>query len=127
GKRSGSSFSHMRQAFAFLLTGALTTAGCSSVPSTPPHSTTEVKPTESRSSEPKNWTKSETTSKMDGTKQIVLITDTVGQSRASLIIRFKGKTLDVYVNTGEIVDDESASVRIKFDDGAPMKQTWGRS
>jgi hypothetical protein len=38
-----------------------------------------------------------------------------------------GKKLDVYVNTPEIVDDESASVRIKFDDGAPTRQTWSRS
>ncbi len=48
------------------------------------------------------------------------MTNAVGQSHGSLIVRFKGKTLDVYVNTDEIVDDESASVRIKFDDGAPM-------
>jgi len=64
---------------------------------------------------------------MDGTKEVVVMTSAIGQSSGTLIIRFKGKKLDVYVSTDEIVDDESASVRVKFDDAAPVRQTWTRS
>jgi hypothetical protein len=64
---------------------------------------------------------------MDETKEIVLMTNATNKSEAALIVRFKATNLDVYVNTDSIVDDESASVRIRFDDGAPVRQTWTRS
>jgi len=101
--------------------------GCSSTPvQKPAPLPMETKPS-SNETEGRNWVRSESTDPMDGTKQVVLIADAVDGSGGSLIIRFKGRKLDVYVNTDEIVDDESASVRIKFDDGDPVIQTWGRS
>jgi len=106
----------------------LTSAACSSSP-TPaqPPVASEAKPTETRAAEPTNWFKSEKSDPMDGTKEIVVMTSAIGQSSGTLIIRFKGDNLDVYVNTDEIIDDESASVRVKFDDAAPVRQTWTRS
>lgn len=35
--------------------------------------------------------------------------------------------LDAYVVTDNIVDDESPSVRVRFDDGQPARETWSRS
>jgi hypothetical protein len=108
----------------------LTAVGCSSAPisNTPaPSVATQLKPLETGSSEPTNWVKTETISQMDGTKEILLMTSAIGRPGGFLVVRFKGRKLDVYVNTGDMVDDESSSVRIKFDDGAPVRQTWTRS
>jgi hypothetical protein len=107
----------------------LTTAACSSspTPSAQPPIAGEAKPAEAPAAESTNWFKSEKSDPMDGTKEIAVMTSAMGQPSGTLIIRFKGKKLDVYVNTDEIVDDESASVRVKFDDAAPVRQIWTRS
>jgi hypothetical protein len=110
----------------------LASIGCSSAsapapaPSAQPSPVREAKVAPAAATEPGNWETTEKTDPMDNTKEIVLRAGSTG-ARGSLIIRFKGKKLDVYVNTEDIVDDESASVRIKFDDGKPVKQTWSRS
>lgn len=114
-------------------------AGCSAspAPTAQYNVASETKPVETSSAEgPKpergvveqpNWIKTEKTDPMDRTKEIVVRTSAIGQSSGTLVMRFKGKNLDVYVDTGKIVNDESASVRVKFDDAAPMRQTWTRS
>jgi hypothetical protein len=74
-----------------------------------------------------NWLKDEKKNVMDNAREISLATSATGDQGGMLMIRFKGKQLDAYVSTKEIVDDERASVRIKFDDGNPMRQVWSRS
>jgi hypothetical protein len=64
---------------------------------------------------------------MDGTRQVMLVASATDTPVGSLVVRFTGKKLDVYVITSDIVDDENASIRIKFDDEAPVRQTWNRS
>jgi hypothetical protein len=102
---------------------ALSGIGCSSSPKSRPSSAIAVKPT-AKANEPDNWYKTEKTDPMDGFKEIVLTTNAIDHIGA-LIIRFQGKKLEVYVNADEILDN--GTVKIKFDDGTPVKQNWGRS
>ena len=116
-------------AIVILVLVSICAIGCSSAPvkNTQPSSTAEATPTATPATEVKNWVASEKTNPMDNAKEIMLLADATNKSGAFLIVRFKGKSLDVYVNTNEIVDDESSHVRIKFDSGNPLAQTWSRS
>jgi hypothetical protein len=78
------------------------------------------------------WGFSEKVNVMDGSKTSIaslpeklIIRCRGGDLRRDLIC--KGGNLDAYVMTDEIVDDESPSVRIRFDDSQPVRQTWSRS
>jgi hypothetical protein len=73
------------------------------------------------------WTKSESTNPMDGQTTLMLMRSASAEPTAHLAIRFKGNALDVYLITQEVVSNSTAPVRIKFDDGAPVTQTWSGS
>ena len=75
---------------------------------------------------PRNWHISTSSNPIDGTKTVVLETYATNH-HDMLVIRLTGRKLEVYVTTGNIVQDEKASVRIKFDNDTPTKQTWDRS
>ena len=112
-----------------LISALLAAGGCSSTPASKsqasPALETKAGPTPQKAAS--NWLKDEKANVMDNTKEISLATSATGDQGGTLLIRFKGKQLDAYVATKEIVDEERASVRIKFDEGEPMKQVWGRS
>ena len=61
---------------------------------------------------------------MDGVKTTVLM-DECGDH--SIVIRFKGRQLDAYVTTPEMVGHDDTSVRVRFDDSKPITQDWSRS
>ncbi|HET9840308.1 MAG TPA: hypothetical protein VFR84_18920 [Candidatus Angelobacter sp.] len=107
----------------------LSAIGCSSAsaPKPQPSAAAETKAAPAPEKPASNWTKDEKANVMDNTKEISLVTSAVGDVGGTLLIRFKGKQLDAYVATKEVVDDERAGVRIKFDDGDPARQVWGRS
>lgn len=65
-----------------------------------------------------NWNTVESVNSIDGVKTTLIIDD-------GIVIRFRGKRLEVYVKTPQMADD--SSVRIRFDDGKPSSQTWSRS
>jgi transposase-like protein len=71
-----------------------------------------------------NWRIQESTGSIDGVKTTVISN---GYGDQEIIIRFRGKNLEAYVTTPEIVDDEEAPVRVRFDDGKPIGQVWTRS
>lgn len=71
-----------------------------------------------------NWRIEESTNTIDGAKTTILENN---QGTAAIVIRFRDKTLDAYVATPEMVGYNHASVRIRFDDGAPLRQNWSRS
>jgi hypothetical protein len=66
-----------------------------------------------------------TTTAMVGLKQAVVIRCKGADLRKDPSC--KSGRLDAYVVTGEMVGSELASVRVKFDDGPPVRQTWSRS
>jgi len=103
--------------------------GCSSAaaPNPQPSPAVEKKAAAAPEKPAGNWVKDEKSNVMDNTKEITLVTSAVSDEGGTLLIRFKGKQIDAYVATKEIVDDERASIRIKFDEGEPVKQVWGRS
>jgi hypothetical protein len=103
---------------------ALSIIGCSSTPKSQSSPMLAAKATATADEEPSNWYKTERIDPMDRIKEIMLTTNAIDHV-GILVVRFQGKKLDVYVNTDEILDKEG--VRIKFDDGAPIKQTWNRS
>lgn len=107
----------------------LSAIGCSSAsaPKPQPSAAAETKAAPAPEKPASNWVKDEKANVMDNTKEISLVTSAVGDVGGTLLIRFKGKQLDAYVATKEVVDDERAGVRIKFDDGEPARQVWGRS
>jgi hypothetical protein len=107
----------------------LSLIGCSSAatPKPQPAAAPETKATARPEKPASNWIKDEKANVMDNTKEISIATSATGDVGGTLLIRFKGKQVDAYVATKEVVDDERASVRIKFDDGEPAKQVWGRS
>ncbi len=86
--------------------------------STTPARTPSAKPLES------SWRIDESTNSMDGIKTTVLSN---GHGDASIFIRFRGKRLDAYVTTPEMVGHDDTSVRVRFDDGKPISQVWSRS
>jgi hypothetical protein len=63
---------------------------------------------------------------MDGVKTTA-IQNFRGSDGGGMVIRFKGTKLEAYVLTPEIVDNEAAPVRIRFDDGSPTRQSWSRA
>ena len=78
------------------------------------------------------WEFSEKVNEMDGT------TTSIASLDGELIIRCHGESLrtnllcdggqlDAYLLTNDIIDDESPSVRVRFDNGQPSRQTWSRS
>lgn len=71
-----------------------------------------------------NWSTRESVNSIDGVKTTVL---TNGQGNQNILIRFKGPRLDAYVITPEMVGHDDVSVRIRFDEGKPIRQTWERS
>jgi len=132
GKGNSSAILVAIRAARFLAAGALllpVLTGCSSstAPKAEPSPAAETKAAPPADKAGSNWVKDEKSNVMDNTKEITMATSAVGDQGGTLLIRFKGKQLDAYVSTKEIVDDERAGVRIKFDDGEPMKQVWGRS
>lgn len=83
-----------------------------------PAVTTES-PDSSSTPEPTNWQVDESSNSMDRTKTTVF-------SDNGVVIRFTGRRLEAYVTTPEMVG-ENTSVRIRFDDGKPIRQNWSRS
>lgn len=71
-----------------------------------------------------NWRVDESTNSMDGVKTTVLV-DECGDH--SIFIRFKGRQLEAYVTTPEMVGHDDTAVRVRFDDGKPISQDWSRS
>jgi hypothetical protein len=78
-----------------------------------------------------DWNFSETANVMDRS------TVSVGRS-GGVIIRCRGESLsqdpfckkgklEAYVSTKDIVNDESPTLRVRFDEGKPERQTWSRS
>jgi len=86
--------------------------------SAPPQSFSSRPPQPSQN----NWRVDESTNSMDGVKTTVFADDCGDHS---IVIRFKGRYLEAYVTTPEVVDD--ASVRVRFDDGRPNIQVWSKS
>jgi hypothetical protein len=81
------------------------------------------------------WVFSETVDAMDGRKTSVaslhsLVGDVIIRCRGAELQRDllcrRGK-MDAYVATDNIVDDQSPSVRVRFDGGQPIRETWSRS
>lgn len=66
-----------------------------------------------------------TTTAMMGVQQAVVIRCKGDDLRKDL--NCKNGHLDAYVVTGEMVGNAQPSVRVKFDDGQPVRQTWSRS
>jgi len=71
-----------------------------------------------------NWRLDESTNSMDGVKTTVL-RDECGDH--SIFIRFKGRQLEAYVTTPEMVGHDDTAVRVRFDAGKPISQDWSRS
>ncbi len=61
---------------------------------------------------------------MDGVKTTFLMN---GYGSSNIVIRLRGKRLDAYVTTPEMVGYDDTSVRVRFDDGKPISQVWSRS
>jgi transposase-like protein len=93
---------------------ATSPAGVSTAPAPAP----SAKPPES------NWHTMQSTDSIDGVRTTLI---TNGHGEQQIIIRFRGKTLEAYVTTPEVVDDEDAPVRVRFDGGKPISQVWSRS
>ncbi|SNS33848.1 zinc-ribbon domain-containing protein [Granulicella rosea] len=86
-----------------------------SVPISAPVSSADANPT---------WDKNESVNSIDGVKTTVY-RDSNG--RSTIIVRLKGKALEAYVITPEMVGYDDTSVRIRFDDERPVRQSWSRS
>jgi hypothetical protein len=71
-----------------------------------------------------NWRIDESTNAMDGVKTTVLGN---WHGDSGVVIRFRGKHLEAYVTTPEMVGHDDTSVRLRFDDGKPISQVWSRS
>lgn len=88
--------------------------------SAPPQSFSSPPPQPSRN----NWRVDASTNSMDGARTTVF-DDECGDH--SIFIRFKGRQLEAYVTTPEMVGHDDTSVRVRFDDGKPNGQEWSRS
>ena len=66
------------------------------------------------------------TNAMDSVKTVLAQKDSLESPRATLVIRCTGKQVQVYVHAPEIMSEEYG-VRIKFDTGKPVKQSWERA
>lgn len=97
-------------------------SGCSSMPST---STTVANTNTAHSATPEasNWVLSTDASPMDRTHRLTLQTEAKEIPNGTLIVRFTGSRLEVYVITEDVIGEDT-SVRIKFDEGTPIRQTW---
>jgi transposase-like protein len=86
--------------------------------STAPASASPTKPPQG------NWRVDESTNAMDGVKTTVLGN---WHGDSGVVIRFRGKHLEAFVKTPEMVGHDDTSVRVRFDDGKPISQVWSRS
>jgi hypothetical protein len=73
-----------------------------------------------------DWIVTTEISPMDSVKTVTALRDSAERPSAALVIRCKGKHLEVYVNANEVVSEESG-VRIKFDEGKATRQHWERA
>jgi hypothetical protein len=71
-----------------------------------------------------NWRINESTGSMDGVHTTVIAN---GYGDQEIIIRFRGKSLDAYITTPEMVGNDNQIVRVRFDDGKPISQIWSRT
>ena len=73
------------------------------------------------------WKITEKSNAMDNIKirTASLESDAGAGEKATLIIRYTGNKVEVYVATEDVLDDDP--VRVKFDDSKPEMQFWGRS
>lgn len=72
------------------------------------------------------WEITEHTNEMDSVKTVLAQKDSSENPKATLVIRCTGKRVQVYVHSPEIMSQEYG-VRIKFDTGRPVKQSWERA
>jgi hypothetical protein len=72
------------------------------------------------------WETTEHTNAMDSVKTVFAEKDSSESPKATLVIRCTGKQVQVYVHTPEVISEEYG-VRIKFDTGKPVKQSWERA
>jgi hypothetical protein len=75
-----------------------------------------------------HWSVNEFTNAIDGVKTVVISTDSTGSDpaeRGTLNVRFTGRKLDVFVSVDEFI--ENGNVRVRFDNRAPIRQSWGRA
>lgn len=84
-----------------------------------------MKPATVTAEVPGEWHKTEKTDPMDGTKQTALTLNAIANPSGTLIVRFTGQKLEIYVTTSDVLDN--GNVRVKFDDAAPTTQTWNQS
>jgi hypothetical protein len=80
------------------------------------------------------WTRTDETNPMDGTKRLIVTTAAIGKPGDELTIRLTGKKLEIFIATDNVValangfldayNYRWVSVRVKLDDAAPAKQTW---
>ncbi len=98
----------------------------SRTPETKSHATsTDLAPfsAPSQADSANDWVLANSTDPMDGTPLVTLTRS--GTDDSSLMIRCAKHKTDAYVDTNAVVDN--GAVRIKFDQGAPMHQSWTRS
>lgn len=69
------------------------------------------------------WSLDESTDQMDNTPVVVLRKS--GSDGAALLIRCAKRKTDAYIDTDSVLDN--GSVRLKFDQSAPLRETWGKS
>jgi hypothetical protein len=89
------------------------------VSSEPQKATAQVLP------DPNGWSLSSETDKMDKSPEVMLFKQAEGSPEGLLTIRCSHRKTELIVKPGEIVD--SGGVRIKLDDSAPLRQTWGQA
>jgi hypothetical protein len=75
------------------------------------------------SSTSNDWEFVESADKMDNTP--IAILKRSGSGGSTMTIRCAKHRTDAYVDTDAILDN--GNIRIKFDEAAPMRQTWGKS
>lgn len=73
-----------------------------------------------------DWVVTSETNPMDSVKTVSALRDSIENPAATLIIRCRGKQADVYVNAHEVISADNG-VRVKFDDGKPVRQFWQRA
>ncbi len=90
------------------------------------------------SSQSGGWQVTDKRNEMDGTREVALVLDAqnevegfIGSNRSYLVIRAKDKP-EVFIHVGSPFESiygefDATSVRLKFDDGTPIKQRWSES
>jgi hypothetical protein len=72
------------------------------------------------------WVVTSSTNPMDSVRTVSALQDSVETPPATLVIRCKAKHAEVYVNAHDVVSVENG-VRIKFDEGGPVRQSLATS